>query len=368
MNETAFYDFYQVVNRLVTRCGADILDVPRFNALLGDYCRNSYPDESRLLLLALKAGTHKKAALAASEDLCEKIAGTFSENFFLKPEAAECIVRLLWSLIRKTAFSLPKPPARPFAVVNAGVYTDWRKKRPPVCPVGKRAAKKNQLDFIHIKGITFTAGRMEPYVDPNIRQVTLAPFAIMRYPVTQLEYWELTGDNPAYTQGDCLAAEGVNWYQAVEFCILKNKKENWGTVYTIDEKSPDPNNTDPGDPFRWTVSWDTSQRGFRLPTAAEWEYASRFFEVEKNLLEWCWDKLDSGGDTSCRLSGGYIERDDVKQGETLPDPNAPKIGLMEMNGYGGGVCLNVNKNRNNLGKPCYSWAGPTGLRLVLEDQ
>jgi hypothetical protein len=364
MNTAVFYGFYHIVNQLFTRHGADILDAPRFKVLLGDYSQNDYPDESRLLLLAQKAGIHKKIALAPAEDLCGEIAEAFSEEYFLEPETADCMVRLLWSVIRKTAFSPPKP-VRSLAVFNAGIYTGWRKQRPPAA--AKTALRKNGPDFIHIDGVTFTAGYMDPYdLYRKIRPVTLAPFSIMRYPVTQLEYWELTGDSPAYEQGDCLAAEGVNWYQAVEFCNLKNKKEGWRKIYIVDKKTPDPHNTDPADPFRWTVRWDKSWHGFRLPTTAEWEYASRFFEIEKNLLEWCWDTFKE--DPSRRLCGGYIERENQKHGKTLPDPDSPKIGLMEMNAYGDGVCLNVNKNRNNLGKPCYSWAGPTGLRLVLEDQ
>jgi formylglycine-generating enzyme required for sulfatase activity len=361
MNTAVFYSFYQIVNQLITRHGADILDVPQFKVLLGDYSQNSFPDESRLLLLAQKAGIHKKIALAPAEDVCGEITTVFSEEYFLEPETAECMVRLLWSVIHKTAFSVP---VRSLAVHNAGIYTRWRKQRPPVA--AKTAPRKNGPDFIHIDGVIFTAGRMEPYVNRNIRKITLQPFSIMSHPVTQLEYWELTGDSPAWEQGDRLAAEGVNWYQAIEFCNLKNKKEGLGEIYIVDKNTPDPNNTYPSDPFRWTVRWDKSRYGFRLPTAAEWEYASRFFEIEKNLLEWCWDKLED--DTPCHLCGGYIERENKKHGITLPDLDSPKIGLMEMDTYGDGVCLNVNKNKSNLGKPCYSWAGPTGIRLVLEDR
>jgi formylglycine-generating enzyme required for sulfatase activity len=361
MNTAGFCDFYQIVNQLITRYGVDILDAPRFKVLLGDYSQNSFPDESRLLLLAQKAGIHKKIARDPAQDVCGEITMIFSEEYFLEPEIAECMVQMLWSVIHKTAFSVP---VHSLVAPNAGIYTGWRKRRPPAA--AKTAPRKNGPDFIHIEGVTFTAGRMEPYVNRNIRKVTLQPFFIMSRLVTQLEYWELTGDNPAWEQGDCLAVEGVNWYQAVEFCNLKGKKEGLGEIYIVDKNTPDPNNIDPADPFRWTVRWDKSRHGFRLPTAAEWEYASRFFEIEKNLLEWCWDKL--GEDTPRRLCGGYIERENEKHGRTLPAPGSPKIGLMEMDAYGGAVCLNVNKNKSNLGKPCYSWAGPTGIRLVLEDR
>jgi hypothetical protein len=308
------------------------------------------------LLLALKAGIHQKiAASSGAEELCEKIADTFSENYFLEQEAAECIVRLLWSLIHKKPFSLPKPPVWSLTAKNAGIYTNWRKQKPPAVPAGKTARYKAG-DFIHIDGVTFTAGSMEPYVDRNIRKVTLDPFSIMNRPVSQLEYWELLGDSPSYQQGDCLPVDGVNWYQAVEFCNLKNRKEGLDNVYTVDKKNHDPNNTDPADPFRFTVSWDRGKRGFRLPTAPEWEYASQFFDVENNLLEWCWDKL--AADASCHLCGGM----------TTDDYGKPKIGFTERWAYGDGVCMNVNKNKSNLGTPCYSWSGPTGLRLVWEDK
>lgn len=82
-------------------------------------------------------------------------------------------------------------------------------------------------------------------------EVTLSQFFLAKYPVTQSQ-WQVVAampqvnrqiePDPSYFKGDLMPVEQVSWYDAVEFCDRL-------TVHT--------------------------NRQYRLPTEAEWEYACR---------------------------------------------------------------------------------------------
>ena len=73
-------------------------------------------------------------------------------------------------------------------------------------------------------------------------EVTVQPFLMGKYPITQAQYQEVMGKNPSYFKGDNRPVERVSWNDAVEFCQRLSKQ-------TVQE--------------------------YRLPTEAEWEYACR---------------------------------------------------------------------------------------------
>lgn len=64
----------------------------------------------------------------------------------------------------------------------------------------------------------------------------------------------------------------VNQYHAIEFC---STQEGLEPCYTIDKVNKDPNITTSLDKFKWNITCDFTQNGYRRPTEAEWEYAAR---------------------------------------------------------------------------------------------
>jgi formylglycine-generating enzyme required for sulfatase activity len=115
-----------------------------------------------------------------------------------------------------------------------------------------------QLELMEIPGGTFMMGspQNKPQRFDNEEpqhQVTIAPFYMGRYPITQKQWRAIASrtdlkveidlkPDPSSFKGDERPVEQVNWYEALEFCARLSKLTRWN---------------------------------YRLPTEAEWEYACR---------------------------------------------------------------------------------------------
>ena len=127
----------------------------------------------------------------------------------------------------------------------------------------KKNSKKTGMVFI--KGGTFEMGDMFAEGEKNelpIHTVIVNDFYMGKCEVTQKEWMQIIGkdNNPSERKGELLPVEVVTWYDAVNFCNRKSKKEGLELCYTIDGKN---------------VSCNFDANGYRLPTEAEWEYAAR---------------------------------------------------------------------------------------------
>jgi formylglycine-generating enzyme required for sulfatase activity len=201
------------------------------------------------------------------------------------------------------------------------------KKKPP--PRGKEEALKLFVEeFVRItpgKGkhpASFVMGSPgdAPAAEKPPTRVTLAPFAIARYEVTQELYLAVTGKDPSKWKGPRNSVEMVSWADAVNFC----KK------VTADLRE------------RKLIA---ANEVIRLPSEAEWEYACR----AGTTTPYSFGGLDKIGEHAWYKdnSKGY----DPPVGAKKPNP----WGLYDMHGYIWEWCADSwhpgHKGASATGKP-----------------
>ncbi len=101
------------------------------------------------------------------------------------------------------------------------------------------------LEMVYIPGGTFMMGSPdnEGYDDEKPQhQVTVKPFFMGKYEVTQAQWQAVMGNNPSYFNGDNRPVETISWEDAVAFCQRLSKMTG---------------------------------KTYRLASEAEWEYAAR---------------------------------------------------------------------------------------------
>ncbi|NEP88325.1 MAG: formylglycine-generating enzyme family protein [Okeania sp. SIO2C2] len=103
------------------------------------------------------------------------------------------------------------------------------------------------LEMVAIPGGTFMMGSPEDEAgrrDTESPQhgVSLQPFYMSKYPITQNQYQAIMGKNPSYFKGGKRPVERVTWYNATEFCQKLSQK---------------------------------TTKIYKLPSESQWEYACR---------------------------------------------------------------------------------------------
>jgi len=103
------------------------------------------------------------------------------------------------------------------------------------------------LEIVSVPGGTFLMGAPETEEGHSSDEgpqhpVTIAPFEMSKYPITQKQWEAVMGSNSSYFKGENHPVECVSWHEAIEFCAILSIKTG---------------------------------KTYRLPTEAEWEYACR---------------------------------------------------------------------------------------------
>ncbi len=163
------------------------------------------------------------------------------------------------------------------------------------------------LEMVFMKGGTFMMGSPEDEEGREFgfegsespqHQVTIKPFYMSKYPITQAQWIAVMGDNPSHFKGDNRPVENVSWHSCVEFC--KRLFEKTGKAY-------------------------------RLPSESEWEYACR----AGTTTPFCFgetittDLANYYGDFSYASEPKGVSRGETTDVGSFP-PNA--FGLYDMHG------------------------------------
>jgi formylglycine-generating enzyme required for sulfatase activity len=151
---------------------------------------------------------------------------------------------------------------------------------------------------------TFMMGSNEDIFEFPIHQVTISrPFYMSATQVTQKEWVAVMEDNPSKCRGDNLPVDHVYWIDAVHYCNERSTNEGLTPVYSFVRESPEISR----DPLAGiAVKYDMNANGYRLPTEAEWDWASKGggkdavitkYSGSDNIDEVAWYKGNSGGKT-----------------------------------------------------------------------
>jgi formylglycine-generating enzyme required for sulfatase activity len=171
-----------------------------------------------------------------------------------------------WGFERGFSQDNPEDPVEP----DAGKLTPFTFKTVTVDRRGRETLRKTYVAYCYIetlpKGlnlemVAIPSGQFKmgtPEDEPGrldhegpIHNVTVPPFFLGKYPITQAQWQIVAGlpqeqhpldPNPAQFEGDNRPVEQVSWLNATEFCLRLSKKTG---------------------------------RTYRLPSEAEWEYACR---------------------------------------------------------------------------------------------
>ena len=122
-----------------------------------------------------------------------------------------------------------------------------------------------QIPIVNLPGGVFKMGATGKAVgEPGelpVRDVTVEPFALGLYEVTQAQFEAIMGYNTSYHRGPNNPVEEVSWYDAVRFCNRLSLLNGLDPAYAIDPVEG--------------YTRIPGRNGYRLPTEAEWEYAAR---------------------------------------------------------------------------------------------
>ena len=233
----------KLLQTIIVQYGRSICDNPkRCESILREHC-SDYKRELNLLIAALKEKIPQellKAPVYASPDLTLRLLSQrLNDNLGIAEDFALWAVES-WALaLNVIQQSLPKVQQLNNAMGVATVIVE---------PQPNWIEPNTGMEFVWIKSGSFMMGSHEDEVgrSSNERQHQVdieQGFYLGKYLVTQAQWQQIMGVNPAYFKGNSrLPVEQVSWHDVQEFIQR--------LIYLTGEQ-------------------------YRLPTEAEWEYAAR---------------------------------------------------------------------------------------------
>jgi len=208
----------------------------------------------------------------------------------------------------------------------------------------RRVTAGSTADMVLLDGGRFLMGSELPDVyasdgEGPVREVTLDPFYISKFPVTNEQFAEFVGHTGYVTE-----AQSWGWSFVFRNHVPEAQRGPavgatpwWIRVDGADWAHPEgPDSTSAARPHHPAVqvSWNDAQAycdwaGLRLPTEAEWECGARGGLAQK-IYPWG-DDLMPGGRHMCNIwQGSFPDVDLAEDGFSAPAP----VDTFEPNGYG----------------------------------
>ncbi len=175
--------------------------------------------------------------------------------------------------------STPQTPTATPTPAGTSHYTNTPTYTPmPPTFTPSPTATFTQQNFVLIPAGDFMMGSPESEMCrglETLHNVTLTrSFYMQETEVTQQQWVDIFGTNPAYNPGMNHPIENISWYDACIYCNRISLVAGLTPCYYSD---PDFSIVFDGTPpvISGDVYWMQTANGYRLPTEAEWEYACR---------------------------------------------------------------------------------------------